>query len=185
LPTAPSPSLIPLTSRFLLTRSPLSLIPTSTSKNSRTNTPAKTVLISFLTPLATSGISYSYGFVFVGTNLAAFLVVYFFLYESVSLSLENVDAMYAQPHLKPWTSHKWVPEGYLTRLRRDEAYYSQRRHGHHGGGGGDDVDDRTTAVPSGRPSRAVDEHSGELEKKDSGNGFAGRESREERVHRAV
>jgi SP family sugar:H+ symporter-like MFS transporter len=106
-------------------------------------------------------------------------VVYFFLYESVSLSLENVDAMYAQPHLKPWTSHKWVPEGYLTRLQRDEAYYSQRRHH------GDDVDDRTTAVPSSRPSRAVDENGGELEKKDSGNGFAARESREERVNRAV
>ncbi|KAK4120325.1 general substrate transporter [Parathielavia appendiculata] len=144
-------------------------------------------LISFLTPLATAGISYAYGFVFVATNLVAFVIVYFFLYESRALSLENVDAMYSQPQLKPRTSAKWVPEGYLTRLQRDEAYYSQRRHYHaySGGGNGDDLlDDRTTAVPSGRPSRAtaVD---GELEKKDSGNGLVGRESREERVDRAV
>ncbi|KAL2173447.1 MFS sugar transporter-like protein [Thermothelomyces heterothallicus CBS 202.75] len=83
-------------------------------------------MISFLTPLATSGISYAYGFVFVGTNIAGALVVYFFLYESVSLSLENVDAMYAQPLVRPWTSHKWLPEGYFTRMRRDEDFFKGR-----------------------------------------------------------
>jgi SP family sugar:H+ symporter-like MFS transporter len=151
-------------------------------------------MISFLTPLATSGIGYAYGFVFVGTNLAAALLTYFFLYESVSLSLENVDAMYSQPGLKPWTSRKWVPEGYITRLQRDEDYF--RRRGNGVGEGGhhaheSDLDDRTTAVPSGRPSRAVEGEGGGfsgLEKKgsgESGNGFVGRESREEKVRRAV
>ena len=142
-------------------------------------------MISFLTPLATSGISYAYGFVFVGTNLTAALVVYFFLYESVSLSLENVDAMYGQPHLKPWTSRKWMPEGYLTRLKRDDEYFRRRA-----GYNNEDLDGHTTAVPSsGRPSRGVDDRGEFMEKKRSGSGESGglaaRESREERVNRAV
>ncbi|KAL2148917.1 hypothetical protein VTH82DRAFT_1603 [Thermothelomyces myriococcoides] len=91
-------------------------------------------MISFLTPLATSGISYTYGFVFVATNIAGVLVVYFFLYESVSLSLENVDAMYGQPHVRPWTSHKWLPEGYLTRMKRDEDFFKTRTNSSRGPG---------------------------------------------------
>jgi len=146
-------------------------------------------MISFLTPLATSGISYAYGYVFVGTNLAATLVAYFFLYESVSLSLENVDAMYSQPQLKPWTSRKWMPEGYLTRMDRDEEFFRRRVDIGDGEGkhGGEDLDDRTTAVPSGRPSRAtVDEQgAGPLEKRRSESGDLPAETREERVRRAV
>lgn len=78
-------------------------------------------MISFLTPLATSGISYAYGFVFVGTNIAAALLVWFFLFESRALSLEHVDLMYSTDGLKPWNSHKWVPPGYVTRAQRDEG----------------------------------------------------------------
>lgn len=80
-------------------------------------------MIGFLTPLADDGISYAYGFVFFGTNLAAALVVWFFLYESRMLSLENVDLMYGQPELKPWSSSKWVPPGYVTREQRDESHF--------------------------------------------------------------
>lgn len=80
------------------------------------------VLIGFLTPLADDGISYAYGFVFFGTNMAAAALVWFVLYESRTLSLENVDLMYSQPDLKPWTSSKWVPPGYITRLQRDETH---------------------------------------------------------------
>ncbi|KAF4971568.1 hypothetical protein FSARC_1634 [Fusarium sarcochroum] len=80
-------------------------------------------MIAFLTPLATAGIHYSYGFVFVGTNLAAAVLVWFFLFESRTLSLENVDLMYGQEGLKPWNSHKWVPPGYITREQRDENYF--------------------------------------------------------------
>ncbi|KAI0009980.1 general substrate transporter [Xylariaceae sp. FL0662B] len=79
-------------------------------------------MISFLTPLADAGISYAYGFVFVGTNLAAALIVWFFLYESVGLSLENVDMMYSQEKLKPWRSSGWTPPGYVTRKQRDETW---------------------------------------------------------------
>ena len=137
-------------------------------------------MISFLTPLATDGISFTYGYVFVGTNIAAALLTWFFLYESVSLSLENVDLMYGQPDLKPWTSRKWMPPGYVTRLKRDDDFF-RRRASAAAGKGTDDMDDRTTAVPSGRPSRAVDD--GGMEKKGS-NDLAFRGG-EERVERAV
>ncbi|GAB1312656.1 hexose transporter hxt5 [Madurella fahalii] len=136
-------------------------------------------MISFLTPLATDGIGYAYGYVFVGTNIAAGLLTYFFLYESVSLSLENVDLMYGQPALKPWTSKKWMPPGYVSRLQRDDDFFKRRTstavaHGE------EDVDDRTTAVPSGRPSRAVED--GGIEKKASNDsGLA----RDEKIERAV
>ncbi|KAF4988421.1 hypothetical protein FDECE_15062 [Fusarium decemcellulare] len=80
-------------------------------------------MVAFLTPLATKGISYAYGFVFAGTNLAAALIVWFFLYESRMLSLENVDLMYSDPDIKPWNSSKWTPPGYITREQRDEAYF--------------------------------------------------------------
>ncbi|TDZ20001.1 High-affinity fructose transporter ght6 [Colletotrichum orbiculare MAFF 240422] len=80
-------------------------------------------LISFLSPIADDGISYAYGFVFVGCNLAAALLVWFFLYESRGLSLENVDRMYSEDHLKPWTSSSWVPPGYVTREQKDETAF--------------------------------------------------------------
>lgn len=75
-------------------------------------------MIGFLTPVATSGTGYAFGFVFVVTNLAAALLVYLFLYESRTLSLENVDLMYSQKELKAWNSSKWVPPGYITRRQR-------------------------------------------------------------------
>lgn len=90
-------------------------------------------MISFLTPLADDGISYAYGFVFVGTNLAAAALVWFFLFESVSLSLENVDLMYSQPDLKPWSSSKWVPPGYTTRKDRDESQFRKRSNANRNG----------------------------------------------------
>ncbi len=81
------------------------------------------VMIGFLTPLADDGIGYSFGYVFFGTNLAAALLVWFFLYESRTLSLENVDLMYSEKDLKPWTSSKWVPPGYITRMQRDASHF--------------------------------------------------------------
>ncbi|GAA6021099.1 hypothetical protein JCM11491_004415 [Sporobolomyces phaffii] len=72
-------------------------------------------LLAFFTPFITKKINYSYGFVFAGCNLAGAIIVFFFLYESSNLSLENVDRMYNDPNCKPWTSKKWVPEGDETR----------------------------------------------------------------------
>jgi SP family sugar:H+ symporter-like MFS transporter len=86
-------------------------------------------MVGFLTPLATDGvggspgIKFAYGYVFAGTNFVAGLLVWFFLYESRTLSLENVDLMYGQDGIKPWTSHKWVPPGYITRKERDEGHF--------------------------------------------------------------
>ncbi|KAK0704871.1 general substrate transporter [Lasiosphaeris hirsuta] len=79
-------------------------------------------LLSFLTPLAVDGIGYAYGYVFVACNLAAAALVWFFLYESRTLSLENVDVMYGEKDVKPWTSSKWTPPGYITRRQRDESH---------------------------------------------------------------
>ncbi|KAK3344265.1 general substrate transporter [Lasiosphaeria hispida] len=79
-------------------------------------------LLSFLTPLAVDGIGYAYGYVFVACNLAAAALVWFFLYESRTLSLENVDVMYGEKGVKPWTSSKWTPPGYITRKQRDESH---------------------------------------------------------------
>lgn len=76
-------------------------------------------MIAFLTPFANSGISYSFGFVFCGTNLAAAALVYFFLFETKGLSLENVDAMYSDPMVTARTSSKWMPAGYVDRKTRN------------------------------------------------------------------
>jgi len=61
-------------------------------------------LLAFFTPSITSSIGYRLGYVFAGTNLLGAFVVFFFYYESSSLSLEQVDVMYNDPHAKPWTS---------------------------------------------------------------------------------
>lgn len=89
-------------------------------------------MISFLTPLATDGIGYAYGYVFVATNIMGALLVWFFLYESTSLSLENVDLMYSEPGIKPWNSHKWMPPGYITRMQRDDEYFHHPEKGSDG-----------------------------------------------------
>ncbi|GAA5998918.1 hypothetical protein JCM5350_005490 [Sporobolomyces pararoseus] len=72
-------------------------------------------LLAFFTSFITSDIGFSYGFVFAGCNLAGAIIVFFFLYESSNLSLENVDRMYNDPNCKPWTSKKWIPEGHESR----------------------------------------------------------------------
>lgn len=83
-------------------------------------------LIGFLTPYANEGIGYAFGFVFFACNFLAAGIVYFFLFETRSLSLESVDLMYSDGSIKPRTSKKWVPLGYINRLERDEAYWHQR-----------------------------------------------------------
>ncbi|KAG9095575.1 hexose transporter hxt1, partial [Ceratobasidium sp. 370] len=66
-------------------------------------------LIAFFTPLITRRIKYRYGFIFASCNLLGAIVVFFFLYESSSLSLEAVDVLYNDPEVKPWTSRDWQP----------------------------------------------------------------------------
>lgn len=91
-----------------------------------TNAPSGNFLIGFLTPFANDGISYAFGFVFFGCNLAAAAIVYFFMYETKSLSLEHVDAMYQLPKMKAWQSKNWTPPGYLDRKTRDNEYWQRR-----------------------------------------------------------
>ncbi|KAL2265830.1 hypothetical protein VTJ83DRAFT_6930 [Remersonia thermophila] len=142
-------------------------------------------LISFLTPLATSGINYAYGFVFVATNIAGLLLVYFFLYESVSLSLENVDAMYGDPSVKPWTSKRWVPPGYATRMLKEHGAGAvdggerAASSGRSAGLGGD----RVRAGDAGRPGGLRGPMMPGKESAESGAWLGGTESREEKVER--
>jgi SP family sugar:H+ symporter-like MFS transporter len=63
-------------------------------------------LLAFFTPFITGDIQYAYGYVFAGCNLAAFVIVFFFLIESSGKSLEEVDAMYLM-HVTPIGSAKF------------------------------------------------------------------------------
>ncbi|CBX90368.1 hypothetical protein IAQ61_001866 [Plenodomus lingam] len=83
-------------------------------------------MIGFLTPYANDGIGYAFGFVFFACNFVAAATVYFFVFETKSLSLENCDVMYSDPNLKAITSKKWIPTGYITRNERDDAYWQRR-----------------------------------------------------------
>ncbi|KAH7069526.1 monosaccharide transporter-like protein [Paraphoma chrysanthemicola] len=107
-------------------------------------------LIAFLTPYADDGISYAFGFVFFGCNFVAAAIVYFFLFETKSLSLESVDMMYSDPSVKAISSKKWVPAGYISRNERDEAYWHRRP---------SILDERTNAT--GLPARSMDEKTDE------------------------
>jgi len=78
-------------------------------------------LLTFFTPFITSAIQFRYGYVFAGCNLMAVVVVFFFYYESAGLNLEQVDAMYTDPEVKPWTSSTWVPQGHTSRYDAVEA----------------------------------------------------------------
>lgn len=101
-------------------------------------------LIAFFTPFITRAINYSYGFVFAGCNLAMAIIVYFFLYESSSISLEAVDLMYNDPNCRAIGSEKWVPPGYTSRsdiasqadaADRRKPYEKEKRLEHAGSSG--------------------------------------------------
>jgi len=78
-------------------------------------------LLTFFTPFITSAIQFRYGYVFAGCNLMAVVVVWLFYYESSGLNLEQVDAMYTDPTVKPWQSGSWVPKGHKSRYDAVEA----------------------------------------------------------------
>ena len=49
-----------------------------------------------------------------GANCLNFIVAWFFVYETESLTLEQVDSMY-NSGVPAWRSRSWVPEGYTSR----------------------------------------------------------------------
>ena len=65
-------------------------------------------LISFFTPFITSAIHFYFGFVFCGCLIFSIFYVYFFVYETKGLSLEEVDELYASDTV-PWKSSGWTP----------------------------------------------------------------------------
>jgi SP family sugar:H+ symporter-like MFS transporter len=109
-------------------------------------------MIGFLTPYANDGIGYAFGFVFFGCNFVAAAVVYFFVFETKSLSLESVNDMYTDMSIKAQGSKNWVPVGYLNRNERDMNYWHGRS---------SILDERAGAA---HVPRSVDE---KLEEKDS------------------
>ncbi|KAL5518389.1 hypothetical protein ACEPAH_71 [Sanghuangporus vaninii] len=66
-------------------------------------------LLAFFTPMIVSALGFRYGFIFAACNLTGAIVVYFFVYESAGMSLENVDLMYRDAQTTPWKSRRWVP----------------------------------------------------------------------------
>ncbi|KAL5522837.1 hypothetical protein ACEPAG_8855 [Sanghuangporus baumii] len=84
-------------------------------------------LLAFFTPFITSAIQFRYGFVFASCNLLGAVVVYFFLYESAGMSLENVDLMYRDASAKPWRSSQWYPPGYTSRAEVEGEVQKPRR----------------------------------------------------------
>jgi SP family sugar:H+ symporter-like MFS transporter len=76
-------------------------------------------MLAFFTPFITGDIDFAYGYVFAGCNLAAFVVVYFFLIESSGRTLEEVDAMYLL-HVRPIGSHKFEFDDDMGPLSTDE-----------------------------------------------------------------
>ncbi|WLF77502.1 hexose transporter hxt5 [Lodderomyces elongisporus] len=65
-------------------------------------------LISFFTSFITDAIHFYYGFVFFGCLLFSIFFVYFMVYETKGLSLEEVDELY-QSGIPAWKSSGWVP----------------------------------------------------------------------------
>lgn len=61
-------------------------------------------ILTFFTPFITQAIGYQYGYLFAGCNFMAVLIVYFFLYESNNLTLEQVEEMYNDPSIRAWNS---------------------------------------------------------------------------------
>lgn len=76
-------------------------------------------LLAFFTPFITSAIDFRYGYVFAACNLAAGLLVYFFVIEGQGRTLEEIDTMYIE-HVSPMKSSKWEPPSAaeMARIRR-------------------------------------------------------------------
>ncbi|BFZ52980.1 hexose transporter hxt5 [Savitreella phatthalungensis] len=72
-------------------------------------------LLAFFTSPIASKISYAYGFVFMFCNIAGALIVWFFVYETSNLSLEQIDELYADRSVTPWRSPGWTPPAKIGR----------------------------------------------------------------------
>lgn len=96
-------------------------------------------MLTFFTPLITKAINYEYGYVFAGCNAIAVLIVFFFYYESAGLTLEQVDLMYNDPKVKPWTSQKYVDAAVERRRGEEKKREMGLDSGVHGVVGGEEV----------------------------------------------
>ena len=85
-------------------------------------------LISFFTSFITDAIHFYYGFVFMGCLVFSIFFVYFMIYETKGLTLEEIDELYSTK-VVPWKSAGWVPpsdeemvraKGYTGDIHADE-----------------------------------------------------------------
>lgn len=82
-------------------------------------------LISFFTPMITAAIHFYYGFVFTGCLIFSFFYVYFFVYETKGLSLEEVDELYSLK-IPAWKSSDWVPPS-TDNMAHDTGFASEAK----------------------------------------------------------
>lgn len=98
-------------------------------------------LLGFFTPFITGDIGFKYGYVFSACSLTGAVIVYFFLYETKGLTLEQIDEMYGTENLKPWQSSSWQPTdkevlfqqrkeilGETERYKADQARAGEEQH---------------------------------------------------------
>ncbi|KAK0520251.1 hypothetical protein OC835_007268 [Tilletia horrida] len=138
-------------------------------------------LIAFFTTPITRDISFNYGFVFAGCNIANALIAYFFVYETSNLTLEALDDMYSDPNCRAWNSRSWVPAGFdsregfqralekdedrasmvagtLVEAEREKAEKEKRRGGGGGGAGVQNVGVHGSGSSSGSRTEAGSAH---------------------------
>lgn len=77
-------------------------------------------ITNFTTPFITSAIDFYYGFIFAGFLLCSLFFVYFCVYETKGLSLEEVDEMFSTK-IKAWQSPLWHPASKT--IKEEELQY--------------------------------------------------------------
>jgi len=133
-------------------------------------------LLAFFTPFIVKAIAFQYGFVFASCNLTGAVIVYFFLYESSDLSLEDVDHMYCDPTCKPWTSRTWAPEGFDSRADVTAEHKANAAKGIGGGAEEERIENEKGGNGNGRVNSVSTESEGSGGSP-NGNGFQTRGSK--------
>ena len=81
-------------------------------------------LLAFFTPFITGSIGFAYGYVFAGCNLAAVVIVFFFLPETSGKSLEQIDSMFLS-RVVPWKSSHWTDGDGAGDMRRGSLHLTR------------------------------------------------------------
>jgi len=126
-------------------------------------------MLAFFTPFITADIDFAYGYVFAGCNLAAAIIVYFFLMESAGRTLEEVDTMYIL-NVSPRKSAKYEIAEAGGVIDSDKLYLGEggrtiRKRNEGGAGGAEQVEGLMVAPGD---HHNVTDHSGGMNAMSSG-----------------